>query len=174
MPEGWQEVSHILAIQLDSIDRIMPALQALHQALPNPRITLMTPDRSQACLPIDNICGTIWQHASGSGSPNSAEIEALIVKLRSYQFDAAVIFNSSFQSPYPLAYLCYLAGIPIRLGQSKEFGGSVLSHWVKPPPDNHSVDRHLFLLESLGLAPRRDASSPVTHIGAVSEGNDYE
>lgn len=53
---------------------------------------------------------------------------AAIAWLRQQQFNASVILNGPDQSPYSLGYLCYLAGIPIRLGDSYEFGGQVLSH----------------------------------------------
>jgi ADP-heptose:LPS heptosyltransferase len=76
----------------------------------------------------------------------------LIEDLGSRHFDAAVIFTSFSQSPYPPAYVCYLAGIPLRLGHSKEFGGGILSECGKPPPDSgHQVDRNLALIELAGL-----------------------
>jgi ADP-heptose:LPS heptosyltransferase len=78
---------------------------------------------------------------------------ALVETIRAHGFDAAIIFTSFSQSPYPPAYVCYLAGVPIRLGQSKEFGGSLLSQWVKPPLDSvHQVDRNLHLLEMAGFS----------------------
>ena len=70
-----------------------------------------------------------WQ--LGKGRYTSAQ---LIPQLRDRRFDAAIILTQSGQSPYAAAYLCYLAGIPIRVGQSCEFGGSVLSH-VLPARD---------------------------------------
>jgi hypothetical protein len=48
--------------------------------------------------------------------------------LRQKRFTAAVILTGAGQSPYTLGYLCYLAGIPIRVGRSREFGGQVLTH----------------------------------------------
>ncbi|MHB9156185.1 MAG: glycosyltransferase family 9 protein, partial [Endomicrobiales bacterium] len=74
--------------------------------------------------------------------------------LRDRRFDAAVIFTSFPQSPHPPAYACFLAGIPLRIGQSKEFGGSLLTRWVKPLPDYlHQADRDLHLLEAEGFPP---------------------
>ena len=65
---------------------------------------------------------------------SNAERElALIETLSRRAFDAAFIFTDDQESPYPLAYICYLAGIPIRLGRSQEFGGSVLSPAIAPP-----------------------------------------
>jgi len=48
--------------------------------------------------------------------------------LRQQRFAAALILTAPGQSPYTLGYLCYLAGIPIRVGRSQEFGGQVLTH----------------------------------------------
>ena len=79
---------------------------------------------------------------------------ALIDKLAARRFDAAFIFTSFTQSPWPPAYLCYLAGVPLRLGQSHEFGGALLSTCVTPPAlAGHQVDRNLHLLENAGFTP---------------------
>lgn len=58
----------------------------------------------------------------------------LIPQLQRHGFDAALILTAPGQSPYAAGYLCYLAKIPIRIGQSQEFGGGVLSLTL-PPPD---------------------------------------
>jgi lipopolysaccharide heptosyltransferase II len=161
-PEIWHDVRRLLVIRLDNIGDIVmigPALRALRQALPAAHIKLMaSPAGSQVAplLPwIDDVLvhRALWQDASGSMALDPAAEQDLIAGLRARAFDAAVIFTSFSQSPYPPAYACYLAGIPIRIGQSKEFGGSVLSQWVKPLPDGvHQVDRNLFLLEQAGFA----------------------
>lgn len=83
---------------------------------------------------------------------------ALVAELRSLSGDAAVILTPAGQSPYSAAYLCYLAGIPVRIGCSAEFGGGVLTRWVKTLPEKEPVDRHLSLLRlidppSVGAAP---------------------
>jgi ADP-heptose:LPS heptosyltransferase len=82
----------------------------------------------------------------------------LIESLRSRRFDLALILTSFAQSPHAPAYLCYLAGIPTRVGQAKDFGGRVLTHQVEPPPDHvNQSERNLHLLESMGIPiPRRD------------------
>ncbi len=162
LPEPWHHVRRLLVIRLDNIGDIVmlgPALRALRQALPAAHITLMaSPAGSQVAplLPwIDDVLvhRALWQDASGSMGLDPAAEQALVAGLRARAFDAAVIFTSFSQSPYPPAYVCYLAGIPIRIGQSKEFGGSVLSQWVKPLPDGvHQVDRNLYLLEQAGFA----------------------
>lgn len=76
----------------------------------------------------------------------------LIQILRQKAFQAALIFTQPHQSCYSLAYLCYLAGIPIRVGQSVEFAGGVLSTWIKPIADPvPAADYHLHLLKSCDL-----------------------
>ncbi len=67
-------------------------------------------------------------------------------------FDAALIFTSFSQTPHTPAYACYLAGIPLRAGESKEFGGSTLTSELRGAPDElHQVERNLRLIEHLGF-----------------------
>lgn len=146
---------------MDNIGDIImlgPALRTLHENLPQAHITLMaSPAGSQGApmLPwVDDVITwrALWQDISGAIHLDPARELRLVDLLRTRRFDAAVVFTSFSQSPYPPAYLCYLAGIPVRLGHSKEFGGGVLSHWVRPPADEgHQVDRNLSLLEAAGF-----------------------
>lgn len=70
----------------------------------------------------------------------------------SKEFEAAIVLTAPGQSPYPVAYRCYLAGIPIRVGQSIEFGGGVLSHCIEPIETDDPIAHHWHLLRSIGLA----------------------
>ena len=161
VPAGWEIVRRLLTVRLDNVgDAVMlgPALRALRRALPAATITLMcTPAGEQVApmLPwIDDLFvhSAVWQDAAGAMPLDPDGQQALVARLRAGRYDAAVIFTSFSQSPYPPAYACYLAGIPIRLGQSKEFGGGILSQWVRPPADAaHGVDRNLHLLEAAGF-----------------------
>lgn len=81
-------------------------------------------------------------------SLSAAEMEVAIALLQTKGFDAAVIFISHQRSPYKAAYLCYLAGIPLRISQSCEFGGGILTHCFNPP---NSGDPHEALLQSIGF-----------------------
>ena len=161
LPEPWPTVKNILAIRLDNIgDLVMlgPSLRTLRHALPQATITLMASPGGGHVAPllpwIDDILvhRAVWQDLSGSIPQDFRREIELVDDIRNRCFDAAIIFTSFSQSPYPPAYVCYLAGIPIRLGQSREFGGALLSHWVRPLPDpTHQVDRNLHLLESAGI-----------------------
>lgn len=161
LPSEGENIQRILAIRLDNMGDIVmlsPALRTLRSNLPNVSITLMaSPAGSQVAplLPwVDDVLTSrvVWQDTSGTMPLNPMRETTLIEKIAKRQFNAAIIFTNFSQSPYPPAYLCYLAGIPIRIGQSKQFGGSVLSHWVKPLTNStHQIDRNLFLLESAGF-----------------------
>jgi ADP-heptose:LPS heptosyltransferase len=94
----------------------------------------------------------LWQDISGTWPHDPAAELALVDEIRVRNFDAAIVFTSFTQSPHPPAYVCYLAGIPLRIAQSKEFAGGVVTQWVRPlPDDTHQVDRNLHLLASAGF-----------------------
>lgn len=78
---------------------------------------------------------------------------SLIETIKQHSFNIAIVLTTPAQSPFSLAYLCYLAGIPIRVGQSQEFGGGVLSHCIQPPVTPVStLDYNLHLLHAAGLS----------------------
>ncbi len=157
---SFPQYKRVLIIRLDNIGDIVmlsPALRSLRAALPDAQITLMaSPAGSQAAvlLPWINEVFTwraSWQDISKNPKQDNENEQQLIEKLRQGNYEAAFIFTSFTQSPYPPAYACYLAGIPVRIGQSREFGGAMLTHWFTPPQDEeHQVDRNLWLIEKMG------------------------
>ncbi|MBK9052587.1 MAG: glycosyltransferase family 9 protein [Chloroflexi bacterium] len=161
LPSGWQHIRRLLVVRLDNIgDMVLltPALRVLRQALPQAVITLMASPTGSQVVPllpwVDQMITqrVVWQSWGGFDSPGAVYEMALIKHLQVAQFDAAIIFTSFAQSPYPPAFVCYLAGIPVRVGQSKEFGGEVLTHWVKPLADEtHQAERNLFMLAEMGF-----------------------
>lgn len=167
MPDLLHGARRILAVRLDNVGDVVllsPALRALRNAAPMASITLMaTPVGAQVAplLPwIDDVVvqQVVWQDASGAMPFDPTREQSLVETLRAGAYDAAFIFTSFSQSPYPPAYACYLAGIPIRAGLSKEFGGAVLSHNGRPLPDDvHQAERNLRLLEDAGI-PAMDRS----------------
>ena len=143
MSINWQDVKRLLVWLGDLDIEIQPALRLLRDSLPNASIVLLTSSRViQELLPFVNetlYYTSGWQQATAE--------KTLIETLQTKQLDAAIIFTK--ESPYPFAYLCYLADIPIRIGLSTEFGGGVLSHPLGPP--ENSKNRYLYLLESANL-----------------------
>src|SRR5581483_2083019 len=163
----WLRARNILAIRLDNIgDVIMlgPALRAIKENSPQARLTLLTsPAGSDASSLLPWIDATlvwraVWQDASKGKARmplDPVREQELIRVLEGFHFDAALIFTSFSQTPHTPAYVCYLAGIPLRAGESLEFGGSVLSHELKGTPVHiHQAERNLRLVEHLGFKVR--------------------
>jgi ADP-heptose:LPS heptosyltransferase len=154
----WQKIQNLLVIRLGNIgDVIMlsPALRALKENLPHTRLILLASPAgtiATALLPwIDQVLiwRSLWQDLGTMEFDPQPEWQ-LITTLKAQHFDAAIIFTSFNQSPHPAALICHLAGIPLRLGESKELDSSTLTSALPPAPDAiHQVDRNLRLIESL-------------------------
>lgn len=154
-------IQRVLVVRLDNIGDVVllgPSLRALRETLPQASITLLTSPAGRQAAPllpwVDEtlVCEALWQDVSGHLSFDPQREIQLIEELRSHDFQLALIFTSFSQSPFPAAYACYMAGIPHRVGFSKEFGGRVLSLSPAPPPDEmHQAERNLCLLEQLDL-----------------------
>lgn len=158
---SWLAARNILAVRLDNTGDVVmlgPALRAVKEGAPGARLTLLaSPAGAQAAelLPwVDDVLPfrTIWQDLGRLPFDPERERE-LLRSLAERRFDAALIFTSFSQTPHTPAYACYLAGIPLRAGESKEFGGAVLTTPVPPSPDElHQVERNLRLVEAVGFA----------------------
>ncbi len=159
----WLAARNILAIRPDNIgDVIMvgPALRAVKETSPQARITLLASTGGAAAAPllpwVDDVIPwrTIWQDLGHLPFDPAREMK-LIAELAAHQFDAALIFTSFSQTPHVPGYVCYLAGIPLRAGEGKEFGGRALTTELRGAPDEmHQVERNLRLVENLGFAAR--------------------
>jgi ADP-heptose:LPS heptosyltransferase len=165
--DAWRAARRVVAARLDNVGDVVglgPALRAVRAGLPDARITLWTSPAGNRVAPmlpwVDDVLVSevVWQDASGKLPLDPARELALADELRRRRFDAALLFTSFSQSPWAPAYACYLAGIPLRAGESKEFGGSLLTHRVPAIPDAvHQAERNLHLVESLGFsAENRD------------------
>jgi len=174
----WAKARNILAMRLDNIgDVIMtsPALRAIKENLPECRLTLMaSPGGAQAAslLPwVDEVlpCRVLWQDLGKLDFDPDREWE-LVETLRTRHFDAAIIFTSFSQSPHPAGFLCYLAGIPLRLGESKELGGVLTTEVVAAPDEIHQVERNLRLIEAVGLQVSDSEALPAKRDRSLSIG----
>ncbi len=160
MNESWAEARRLLVMRLDNIGDVVmtgPVLRALKENLPGASITLMaSPGGKEAAslLPwVDEVFAwrVLWQDLGRLSFDPAREWE-LIEALRRGSYDAAIILTSFKQTPHPAGYACYLAGIPLRLGESKEWGGGVLTDEAPPAPDElHQVERNLRLIEYAGF-----------------------
>jgi hypothetical protein len=112
-----------------TLDDLRPALDRLRLALPGAHLTLWTaPELREAAKALSGVGALLdiprcWLD----------DVEPAVSAIESGRHDAALIFSEPGNSPYAAAYACYLAGVPVRLGQSAEFGGAVLSLRIIPP-----------------------------------------
>ena len=160
----WLAAKNILAVRLDNIGDVVmlgPALRAVKETSPQARLTLLASQAGSTAVPllpwVDDVTTwrPIWQDVGGRMPFHPARERELINMLAERQFDAALIFTSFSQTPHIPGYVCYLAGIPLRAGESKEFGGSTLTTELKGSPDDlHQVERNLRLVEHLGFVAR--------------------
>ncbi len=184
---------NILAIRLDNIgDVIMlgPALRAVKETLPDARLTLLASPGGATAVPllpwIDDtiVWRASWQDVGGHIPFDPQREQQLISLLAEHTFDAALIFTSFSQSPHTPGYVCYLAGIPLRAGESKEFSGGTLTTELRSGPDElHQVERNLRLVEHLGFVARdrrlkieinEDACTNVTKLLATRGLNEHD
>lgn len=133
----WQSLQRWLLLNMEpDLAALSEVLKRVRTALPEAELTLLTASPIPSLNGITAVSFASWGIAE---SPTSSEVatqgKALIQAMQQRAFEAAIIFTPPERSPHTLAYLCYLAGIPLRVGQSQEFGGGVLSTWVRPPID---------------------------------------
>ena len=160
----WLSAKNILAVRLDNIGDVVmlgPALRAVKETSPQARLTLLASPAGSTAVPllpwVDDVITwrPVWQDVGGRMPFHPARERELINMLAERQFDAALIFTSFSQTPHTPGYVCYLAGIPLRAGESKEFGGSTLTTELQASPDDlHQVERNLRLVEHLGFVAR--------------------
>jgi lipopolysaccharide heptosyltransferase II len=159
----WQRARRILAVRLDNLGDVLittPAIHAVKAALPDARITLLaSPVGAQAGRLNGDIAEVItyeapWVDPWQRLPQDLARERAIIERLRAGRFDAAIIFTSFRQSPLPAAYLCYLAGIPLRVAASGDAPGSLLTTRHRhPETPMHEVERGLALVAAVGIPP---------------------
>ncbi|MBE9167010.1 glycosyltransferase family 9 protein [Pleurocapsales cyanobacterium LEGE 06147] len=162
MQPTWNNAKKILCVRLDTIgDVIMttPAIRALKNSGCDRHITLMTSSAGAVVAPllpdIDDLIvyDSPWLKAT-SPRKNSAPEYAIIDLLREKNFDGAIVFTVYSQSPLPTAFLCYMAGIPLKLAHCHENPYQLLTDWIKDPePEQfirHEVQRQLDLVATVG------------------------
>ena len=160
----WLQARNILAIRLDNMGDVVmlgPALRAVKETSPESTITLLASPAGASIAPLVPevndvmVLRSVWQDVGNHIAFDPVRERRLIATLARRRFDAALVFTSFSQTPHTPGYVCYLAGIPLRAGESKEFGGGTLSTELRGAPDTlHQVERNLRLVEHLGYRVR--------------------
>ncbi|MDA8390912.1 MAG: glycosyltransferase family 9 protein [Gammaproteobacteria bacterium] len=150
--------ARILVVRLGALRDVVfvgPAVRALRRRYPAARMTAWVSPAGEAvarCLPGVNDVFVGATCDTDEGITGASRGGALPMSLAMRQFAAAFLFTNAGETPYAAAFVAAAAGIPVRVGQSQEWGGGLLTDWVKPSRDDgHPVDRHLHLLETVGV-----------------------
>lgn len=161
IPSEWQRARRILAIRQDNLGDVLvttPAIHAIRESLPQVWITLLASQvGAQAGRLNPDVDDVVvyqapWMDPWAQLPLDPARELRVVEELRAGDYDAAVIFSSFRQSPLPAAYLCYLAGIPLRLAASIDGPGSLLTTRHRHPERMmHEVERGLDLVGAVGL-----------------------
>ncbi|MDC0715657.1 hypothetical protein [Nannocystis bainbridge] len=139
-------------------DELGPALVRLRIAMPQAMVVLLAEARAagRVAVFVDQVLP-----AAALTRFDATGLPALVDRLAAARLDAALVFTAADETAFEVAYLAYLAGIPVRAGFADEFGGGVLAPAVPPPPARViGPGRHLSLLDAL------DLSAPLAPAGA--------
>jgi ADP-heptose:LPS heptosyltransferase len=161
IPEPWCRARRVLAVRLDNLGDVLvttPAIRAIGESLPDAHVTLLaSPVGAQAASlnpTIDDVMvySAPWMDPWQTLPQDPEREQRAIAELRERRFDGAIIFGSYRQSPLPAAYMCYLAGIPLRHAASIDGPGSLLTTRHRHPERMmHEVERGLDLVGALGM-----------------------
>jgi lipopolysaccharide heptosyltransferase II len=159
--ERWQQVERVLLIRLDNLGDMLvttPAFHAVRAALPNAHLTVLaSPNGAQVARLDPDVDDVLvyeapWMDPWHQLPQDPTREQQMIAGISERTFDGAIIFTSYHQSPLPAAYLCYLAGIPLRVAASVDGPGSLLTTRHKHPERMlHEVERGLDLVGALGM-----------------------
>jgi ADP-heptose:LPS heptosyltransferase len=163
----WNRCKKILCIRADNMgDLVMttPALKALKETF-QCHLSVLTSTMAQhitGFIPvIDDVIIFDLPWVKANAATTGPELTELANKLRSYDFDAAIIFTVYSQSALPAAMLAMLAGIPKRLAYCRENPYDLLTHWLpdKEPYSfvQHQVQRDLNLVALTGATTQDDS-----------------
>ena len=162
----WRHARRVLAVRLDNLGDVLvttPAIHAIRESLPDASITLLaSPVGAQAGRLNPDVDEVVVYNAPWMDPWSRLPLDPTremqtIAQLSAGRYDAAVIFSSFRQSPLPAAYLCYLAGIPLRLAASIDGPGSLLTTRHRHPERMmHEVERGLDLVAAVGMGTSDD------------------
>lgn len=127
----------------------LPMVQMLRSRLPNVVIDVVTIPAAAAAIENHPDISTIIVYDKRESQKGVGGASSLIVRLRKGKYDAAIIPHRSLRS----ASICYLAGIPRRIGFSTSAGRLLLTDVVPYDKNIHEVARNLSLLQPLGIDP---------------------
>ncbi len=152
LPENKLEFKRIALLILDHLGDVVfttPAVSNLRKAYPQAEITAFVGPWAQGVYSdnpkIDHleVFEAAWFARSGKGKG----VKDLAFQLKKGQFDLAIDFRGDFRHLLAMK----LAKVPFRLGYGITGGGFLLSVMPDYPFEKHAVEKHLLLVEALGV-----------------------
>ena len=180
----WKGVCRLLVIRLDNLGDVLmttPAFAALRDAFPEACITLLTSPSGAALAGhlsmIDEVmvADVPWVKGAPLRPPICADDFDLVKRLRTGDHDAVVIFTTATQSPWPMAMVCWQAGVTLCLAHCRENPYELMSDGVSDVEVvhqgmRHEVRRQLDLLAAIGVEAQSERMvfelHPADHAGA--------
>lgn len=166
IPAEWLAARRVLVIRLDNLGDVLlttPAIRALRRSLPAASLTLLASEVGAQVGRLDPdlddvvVYAAPWMDPWGKLPLDQDREMAAVAAIAAGEYDAAVIFTSFRQSSLPAAYLCYLAGILLRLAASIDGPGSLLTTRHRHPERMmHEVERGLDLVGAIGATTDDD------------------
>ena len=160
-PDVLAGSDRILLVRPDNVGDVVllaPAIRAIRESHRHAVITLLASPAGATAVPllpwIDEVLveQVVWQDASASPVFDPEREFEFIERLRGGRWDAMVVFTSFSQTAFGAAYAAYLAGIPIRAGHARDFGGALLATPChRRIREIHQAERALDLVEGLGI-----------------------
>jgi heptosyltransferase-2 len=139
----------------------VPALQSLRKQFPEAHITILARPWVANLYEREPFCDELIAYEAPRGWSGVREKWAVAAALRRHNFDCAILFQNAFES----AALVRAAGIPVRIGYSRDVRAWLLTHPI-PIPRSGEVPRHqrfyyLELLKRAGLIDTYSLDEPI-------------
>lgn len=115
----------------------LPALQAIRERYPNAYIAVMARPWVADIYARENFADEVIHYDSPRGFKDLSGKLRVVRDLRSQKFDMAILLQNAFEA----AALVWLAGIPRRIGYSRDGRGFLLTQAV-PVPKKGEIPRH--------------------------------
>jgi heptosyltransferase-2 len=145
----------------------IPALQALRDAFPNARISILARPWVAGLYGREPFCDEVIPYAEPRGWRGLIGKWRVAKDLQRRSFDCAVLFQNAFEA----AMLTRLARIPIRIGYDRDARGWLLTNPVPVPKRGetpaHQRFYYLELLKRAGLVDAYESNRPIRLSGAA-------
>lgn len=144
----------------------LPAIKAVKEAFPSAHITVMVQPRMDDLLKGNPHIDEVIVYDKNKKHKGILRNIGFVSQLRSKKFDAALIFHTTKR----INLLCFLAGIPRRIGYARGKADFLLTDRLenaKKAGEKHEAEYSLDILRYLGIAP--EFSNPVIYVSAEDE-----